>query len=633
MIIFPFMKNGTPFSFRYGRKHSAQLLPYWDLKVVKNRLIWTDLHTGLQVHLTTKTHDTGAAEWFLEFTNTGDKPTPILEDVQACQIGLAGDIGWRERALLYRLHGSSAKETDFLPYTTEIKPGTWTRWGPKEGQSSSGACPFFAIQWSGGGVITAIGWTGQWKAQLAWGTKTELMVGMEYLHLSLMPGESIRSPSIVQLWWTGDEIPYNLFRKTMIDHILPRVGRELVMPPIAHLNTVCWEWNSGDEKSALEHLDSMEGLGFEVFWEDAYYFGKGGFPAGVGEYGPDVTSVVAKDRFPRGLEFISGKVHEKGMEFLLWYAPELAMPGTWMYEEHPGWLLSSEGREGKLLNLGNPEACKYITQYLIDSVKHYKLDWLRIDCAPAPLPYWQEADVDDGRAGLTEIRYVEGLYRMLDDILEACPYLKIDNCDGGGRRIDLEMCRRTVPLWRTDHTLTFQEVTGNFDWGAVLNQVQIAGLNRYVPLHEGGTFSEEPYWFRSAYNAGIGFTDDCRGKYYPKGVLKAAIEEAKRIRKYFLGNFYPLTEVTLNPRTWHVTQYHRPIEQDGMVLAFRRHESQDVDFACQLHEIDLSSKYEITRAYGYHRSIPVIVAGAYLRKILLEIGDCPGSVLLEYRRL
>lgn len=630
--VFPLKVNRVPFSFRYGRKHSAQLLHHWDTESNGQFSTWTDPTTGLRVRADTRIYSTGATEWVLTFTNTGSEPTPILEDVQVCKTKIEGDMGWRKDALLHRLNGSSCREDDWLPYTTEIKPGTWERWGPQGGRSSSGTCPFFAVQWNDGGVITAIGWTGQWKAQLIWGTMTEIRVGMEHMHLSLLPGESIRTPSIMQLWWEGAEVPYNLFRKTMIDHVLPRIDGELVVPPIAHLSTVAWEWNSSSERTVLEHLESIEGLGFETFWLDAYYMD--GFPASVGNYRFPVTSVVAEDRYPRGLGYIGDRVHAAGMDWLVWYEPERVAKGTYLDQDHPEWLLSAPGQEGKLFNLGLLEAREYMTRYLTETVQEHKMDWLRIDCNIDHLPYWREADAKNpSRAGITEIRHVEGLYRMLDDILEACPQLKIDNCASGGRRIDLEMCKRTTPLWRTDYSLPIQERTGDFDWGAVVNQAHIAGLNRYVPLHGCGAIFEKPYWFRSAFNAGIDFADDCRDEYYPRDVLETAIEEGKRIRKYFLGNFHPLTEVTLDPTTWHVVQYHRPDEGDGIVLAFRRHESPYSNFACSLREIDPGSEYTVSWFYDYTLDgRQCTMPGTQLQYLSFRVTDCPGSVLVEYRK-
>ena len=56
-------------------------------------------------------------------------------------------------------------------------------------------------------------------------------------------------------------------------------------------------------------------------------------------------------------------------------------------------------------------------------------------------------------SGLAEIRYIEGLYTMWDDIRKAFPRLFIDDCASGGRRIDLETSSRSISLWRTDGTI------------------------------------------------------------------------------------------------------------------------------------------------------------------------------------
>ena len=127
--------------------------------------------------------------------------------------------------------------------------------------------------------------------------------------------------------------------------------------------------------------------------------------------------------------------------------------GTFLAKEHPEWVISPAGDGSGLFNLGIPAARRYMTDYLNAAIKAYKLSCLRIDYNIDPLEFWQFMDAKDpDRAGMTEMRYVEGLYRMWDDILEANPHLFIDNCASGGRRIDLETMSRSIPLWRSDNT-------------------------------------------------------------------------------------------------------------------------------------------------------------------------------------
>ena len=53
---------------------------------------------------------------------------------------------------------------------------------------------------------------------------------------------------------------------------------------------------------------------------------------------------------------------------------------------------------------------------------------------------------------MTEIKYITNLYRYLDAQVAQNPGLMIDNCASGGRRLDLEMIRRSIPLWNSDYS-------------------------------------------------------------------------------------------------------------------------------------------------------------------------------------
>jgi alpha-galactosidase len=328
------------------------------------------------------------------------------------------------------------------------------------------------------------------------------------------------------------------------------------------------------------------------------------------------------------------------MGLLVWFEPERVYKGTYLAKEHPDWVIDVDKSEGPgwvadngLYNLGLPAAREYMTQYLIAAIKAYGIDCLRIDYNIDPGPYWKHLDAgSQDRVGLAEIRYVEGLYKMWDDIREAFPHLLIDNCASGGRRIDLETSSRSISLWRTDGTIS-PLIALDFDQAALQNQVMTAGLSRYVPFSTSGQMGASPYLFRSGFNAGISFGEDVRSAGYPRDQLKQAIAEGKRIRKYFFGDFYPLNAVTTNPEDWCVLQYHRPVEQDGMVMAFRRHRSAYGTYELTLNEIDPNAKYEVIFYPTYNESNRAVMVGSDLHHLKLEIAESPGSLLVEYKRV
>ena len=425
----------------------------------------------------------------------------------------------------------------------------------------------------------------------------------------------------------------------MLSHVVPRIDGKIAFPPIAHLSTSFYEGNDSTENIVLSHLESIRGLGFEMFWVDAYWT-KDGFPAGMGNYGFPIQRVEPTDRLPRGLRPISDAAHREGMGFLVWFEPERVYKGTYLAKEHPDWVINVDKSEGPgwvaengLYNLGLPAAREYMTRYLIAVIKAYGIDCLRIDYNIDPWPYWKHLDAGNpDRVGLAEIRYVEGLYRMWDDIREAFPHVFIDNCASGGRRIDLETSSRSISLWRTDGTIS-PLIALDFDQAALQNQVMTAGLSRYVPFSTSGQMGASPYLFRSGFNAGISFGEDVRSAGYPRDQLKQAIAEGKRLRKYFFGNFYPLNAVTTNPEDWCVLQYHRPVEQDGMVMAFRRHRSAYGTYELTLNEIDPNAKYEVIFYPTYNESNRAVMVGSDLHHLKIEIAESPGSLLIEYKRV
>jgi len=634
-----------PFSFVYGGRPSSELIGKWkrtdeektlDATTTQHRVVLTDPETGLEIRAVFMVYtDTPAVDWTLYFTNRGDKDTPILENIQAV------DAAIRRSGVvtLHRLTGSKCVAEDWLPLDDALPAGEQIEFAPEGGWSSSGASPFFTVQWPGGGVVTAIGWSGQWNAVVERGTDDTLRIraGMQFAHLKLHPGETMRSPRIMQCYWSGDDAwhGYNAFRRAMFAHIMPRIDGQLVTPPIAHLSTSFYELNDSTEANVLSHLESAKGLGFEVFWLDAYWTKKG-FPEGMGNYGFPIERVEPHDRFPNGLRPIGEAVRKAGMEFLVWFEPERVHPKTYLAVEHPDWVISPTGDGGGLMNLGIPDAREYLTKYLNEVIQQYEMDWLRIDYNITPLPYWQFLNQQDpDRVGMAEIRYVEGFYKMWDDIRAAHPHLAIDDCASGGRRIDLETMSRSLPLWRSDNTCDMLDhKPATVVLAAAKNQAMTAGLSRYVPFSTCGQMGSTPYLFRSGMNGGgISFGEDCRPADYRREQLKEAIAEAKRLRPYFFGNYYALGDVTVRAEDWCVLQYDRPKEQDGMVVAFRRPAAPNADLPVHLRGIDPAADYEITRAYGFERSSPTRISGAELGTMKLHLEECPGSVVIEYRRL
>jgi alpha-galactosidase len=631
---FEWNPNSPPFSFKCGGRPSSRLLPGWrreDLETDGDTSLhrYTDPETGISVSAQVRAFaGFSATEWVLEFANEGAGDTPIIEDI--LPLDLSWPRGTYETVLLHHANGSKCRMDDFLPRTTELRTGPGPELHPDGGRSSDGVLPFFNLQWPGGGAVIGIGWSGQWKAAFERGEdEMRVLAGMERTHLRLRPGEKIRTPRILLAEWEGDDpdTGNNLLRRLLLAKYCPRFDGELVLPPVAHMTMSTFHATGATSEAAeLDALARAASLGVEAYWVDACWFGRTGkWYEEVGDWS------VRTQTFPRGLRPISNAAHAAGMRFVLWVEPERVHRGTPIEREHPEFLLHSDhDPNNALFNVGMPEARAHLTELLSRIITEAGVDIYRQDFNMTPLPYWQAADSDD-RVGMAEIRHVEGLYAMWDELLRRHPGLSIDNCASGGRRIDLETISRSFPLWRSD----FSDAGGpSHGLGLQIgDQSQTVGLSRWAPLHSASVWTFTPYAFRSAMSTGIVPYCDIRVPDFPADEARRAISELKRLRPLFLGDFYPLVPLTLSARDWCAYQYDRPDLGEGFAVFLRRHESPFPTMDAALRGIDRSAEYEVGMSATFEEPPRERKSGAELANLAITVPDIPGSSLLQYRRV
>ena len=590
-----------------------------------------------RVDLTTY-RDFPAAEWVVYFRNAGEQASPILADIRPL------DLAWpvNSVAVLHRSRGSRSSLDDFL-YTSEPLGNAPVRMAAGGGRSSNDWLPFFNLQSGDAGVIVAVGWSGQWAAQVvrAGPDQVRLSAGQELTHLKLHPGEEIRTPRIALLFWNGAPLDgHNLWRRFVLAHHTPqRDGRPVTAP------LCCSTWGATSDAAHFESvcIVQREKLPYEVYWVDAGWYGP------PEAYAPDVDSSDSTwSRFvgdwrpnpvphPHGLKPVSDAAHAAGMKFLLWVESERAVDGMPWTREHPEWYLHSRaspeapsGCRNLLFDLGNPEARRFLTDFLSRLIAENGLDWYRQDFNIEPLLYWREADAPD-RQGMAEIRHIEGLYAMWDELLQRHPGLMIDNCASGGRRIDLELISRSLPLWRSD----WQCLP---DFNAAGGQVETLGLAYWVPLSACGTNlrPSDTYNFRSALSAGIvlgliGLEHSLIAPNYPFDWHRRMLAEFLRARPFFYGDYYPLLPISAALDVWAAYQFHRPDLDAGLVAVFRREHSAFVSADLPLHGLEPQNPYELedTDTGTVETTSGAALASAGLRVTL----DAPrSSKLIFYRK-
>lgn len=612
------LKNNRRFSFLYGGKTIDECNPQITEKIEGNKLTTVyEFDDGLKVtNIATKNEKFNSYEWVNWFENTSDKPTKLITEICDCRIEIPfeheEDRKWeayfpdvKTATKIFSPSGSTWTYDEFScdvdkivenRRINHIYPGETKTYTTPTGRSSEAVAPFFNISKNDCGVICAIGWSGKWTSSIT--RKSDSVVitsGVDGTAFKIYGGEKFRTTSFVMMKYDcGTVDAHNKWRRLLKENYSPEIKNGPFCAGI---------WGGMNTSSALQRIEKIkkEKLPFEYIWIDAGWYGKDTMPS-PDEFEGDWPShtgdwTISKYIHPKEMTDISKAIHDAGMKLILWFEPERIINKTPIAKEHPEYLLGrsddNADEENLLLNLGNTEAWNYCFETISKIIEKLNIDCYRQDFNFNPLLYWQNNDWN-GRRGISEIKHINGMYKLWDALREKFPDLLIDNCASGGRRIDIETLRRSIPLWRSDYMCP-----ANYD--DYIAQSQALGFNLWMPYSGTGSGRVyDIYRLRSAYAYAMttNFTFSERNNFgeNPEEIefIKQFSNEYLRVRDYFSADFYPLTEVSDKLDVWHGVQFDRPENNDGMIEIFRRDESPYERAAFVLGNIDKSKTYTFT---------------------------------------
>lgn len=591
--------EGLPFSFVYGDRNSDEFLRQCrftrnaemlddETRHAKTRysIVWQDEKTGLEVRLVGLLYrDFPVVEWTVYFKNNGKEKTPILSRVRAADLEF--DTDGHPEAMLHHHIGSPSTPNDYQPLETLLRPGGRHRMSGTGGRPSDRHWPYFNLAGrgsEGGGTIAVVGWPGQWEAEFSNPAEEDrrgcirFEAGQEQFHAALLPGEEIRTPMIVLLFWDGDRLrSQNVWRRWFLEHNAPKLSNEKVPPYHWTINTspYYWEMIHADTAKQIMFIDGLleRGLFIDYWWMDAGWYVNNGSWVNTG------TWEVDQKRFPGGLRPISDHAKAKGVKTLVWFEPERVTAGTWLAEEHPDWVLG--GKDGGILNLGHPDARHWLIEHIDGLIVSEGIGLYRQDFNIEPLGFWRAADAPD-RQGMTENKHVCGYLAFWDELRRRHPDMPIDSCASGGRRNDLETLRRAIILHRTDN----YETTGN--------QGQTYGIASWTPLYGIGAGGADAYHFRSMLTPYQNSSFDIRDENFDFAKARKYQADWRRINPYFLQDYYPLTPYTLDESAWLAWQHNAYDGRSGVVQVFKRPESPYTSARLKFHGLDPDAIYGFT---------------------------------------
>lgn len=601
---FSFVLDGKASSqFITKWKYKAILLPSEDERVTRRRFSYTDPKTLMQVDCDVTTYsDYQAVEWVLHFTNGGSYNSAELSNIQESDIQF--HFPTQGESVLHYFNGSIPSRSDFAPHDHILHPGDTLMLRNREGgRSSALVAPFFNIEHpaSEQGIMTAIGWTGDWQGQMISNSNRDCTyrTGLANLQTYLLPGESIRTASVAMLFWHDKNRfeGHNQWRRFILAHHTRKIdGKWAHYPYFFGFSwgdpAPCNEYTCMTNLMAKALLQRQEkfGLKAEASWLDAGWY----IEADQYQDGKNWANTVGNwienpDNWPNGLRELSDACHQMGRKFMVWFEPERVIEGTKWAREHPEFMLRLANNSTLLFNLADSSAVDWLCQYIGDFIERNGIDYYRQDFNMNPADFWHAAD-QPGRHGITEVRYICGLYRYWDYLLERFPRLLIDNCASGGMRLDWETTLRSAPMWRTDDCY-YNDPSDM--------QCHTYGINLFLP-QSGTGFGlpdrEDKYSLRSSMGSSMVYN----WKIMTNGENVIKMQECQReyllVRPYFTEDYYPLTGTNGSDAhdNWLAYQLHRPSDDTGFVVAFRHHDNTQPTYSVKLYGLSPDVSYRLT---------------------------------------
>jgi len=223
-------------------------------------------------------------------------------------------------------------------------------------------------------------------------------------------------------------------------------------------------WDQGRMRARPVHLNTWEGFYFDVHpgpvkelataaaavgverfvLDDGWFHGRHHDRAALGDWWPDET------KFAEGLGELIAHVNGLGMEFGLWFEPEMVNPDSELFRAHPDWALQLAGRplitarNQLVLDISRPEVSDYLFEKMAALLARHPIAYIKWDHNRD----LTTAGLANGAPGYHA--QVRAAYALMQRLRQAFPALEIESCSGGGGRIDFAVLQYTHRVWTSD---------------------------------------------------------------------------------------------------------------------------------------------------------------------------------------
>ncbi|MEI2777817.1 MAG: alpha-galactosidase [Tetrasphaera sp.] len=260
--------------------------------------------------------------------------------------------------------------------------------------------------------------------------------------IRLEQGEAYTTPWVYGNYAVGLDAQAHRF------HCFLRARRRPVGPhrPVT-LNV--WEavYFAHDTDRLIDLAERAAALGVERYVLDDGWFGsRRDDYSGLGDW------VVSQEAWPDGLHPLTDKVAELGMQFGLWFEPEMVNPDSDVARAYPEWIMSArrdwpvESRHQQVLNLAIPAAYAHVRDQILAILAEYPISYIKWDHNRDLI---EAGDQTQGGRPAVHAQ-TTAIYRLLDEIRAEHPDLEIESCSSGGARVDLGVLQHIDRVWVSD---------------------------------------------------------------------------------------------------------------------------------------------------------------------------------------
>ncbi len=543
-----------------------------------------------------------AIETWSVFEATGVGTTVPLSDIGVWQASVqARDVSW--------ITGADDANRFTIQHETLASRGSFALGSTT--RASKLAVPVLWLAGSQGHLFSGLMWSGAWGVTVD-GPSPAGRVSVRWTAgntaTSVRSGQPVESPHAFFGIAGSSAADVTLALRTFIDEGVRR-GRPL--EPLVTYNTWFAYGIDINEERMRAEADQAAALGVELFVLDAGWYA-GGTSTSDFDSGLGIWKVDAR-RFPSGLRALGDYVRSRGMKFGIWMEPERVdtrlLSRAGMVSERA--LATTGGRYNagmKNTSATAAQVCLADTagrQWVLDQVTRV-IDEARPDYLKWDNNYWINCDRAGHGHESTDGNFwhVTGLYDVLAELRERYPDLIIENCAGGGRRLDFGMLRHTDVGWMDDTTAPSAHVRHNLQGlGAVFPPAYLLSFvidHAAEPIHHATDMS---LYFRSRMGGVLGLT--LRGEEFGQEDVEQMVREvslAKDIRALVPdAAMVTLTDQAAesSSNTWDAVQLVSGTTGTSVLLAFAGAGASD-STVLRMKAFDPDTRYEIRTVGGRH---------------------------------